>query len=125
MKDRCRLILIQNRYVQGPTLCCNLPCRARKLRALSTVLGTERENIKEKKLTRQDVNEQNEKKTTSTNETCEKHNSKSENEKKMQTQNFDKIITNEHTRRRKSIIRAQLSTTFVSIAILKKKTNYQ
>jgi hypothetical protein len=39
----------------------------------------------------------------------------------MQSQNSDKIITNEHTRRRKSIIRAQLSTTFVSIAILKKK----
>ena len=43
---------------------------------------------------RQDIEKLNEKKTISTNKIRKKQKSKRENEKKLQTQNFDKIIIN-------------------------------
>ena len=80
-----------------------------------------RENIEKKELTGQDVSEQIEKGAASADGACEEHNSESESEEEMQAQSFDKVITSEHTRRRKSVTRAQPSTTSASTAILKKK----
>ena len=85
----------------------------------SAYLWKEKKNTKEE-FTKQDIKKQNEKKTASANEACEKQKSESENEKKSQVQNHNKIITNEHTRQRKLIIHAQSSTTFASFEKSKK-----
>ena len=68
---------------------------------------------------KQNVRKQSED-ATSTNEVCERQNSKFENENQSQIQKFDIITSNEHTRQRKSIIRVQSSTASASFKKLKR-----
>ena len=76
---------------------------------------SETKNMK-KEIIEQDVKEQSEKETASTNKVFDeqKPKPKLETEEKSQAQNADKVITNELTRQRKSITRAQSSTKFAS-----------